>query len=247
MESLEAEFRRIEDLRRGLSTEVLIYEGGKIFKKVWEPYGPQVRGGLGLGHYKMKEVTEHFVKGPNTQKRKAARNELQQIYDSSEWYSAKYAAGNALSLDLNQLKLQTEEWITDLVVNQLNAEIIVQEEKSHIEVTPINGPVVGGERADSYRYDEEERVIDQPEIKSPDIEKRKKADSDLTALINMFGFPKKRKLYRSHNPDISTRAGKALGYSKLRIWVHEHPILIGLTILGSASGLVYALVEYFNK
>ena len=49
---------------------------------------------------------------------------------------------------------------------------------------------------------------------------------------------------------LKREAGKALGYSKPRIWSHEHPIaatLTGIAAAGAASGLVYALTEYFSK
>jgi len=57
--------------------------------------------------------------------------------------------------------------------------------------------------------------------------------------------------YKSNDDkEIRITAGKALDYSSLRIWAHEHPIattITGIVAVGAASGLGYMLVQYFSK
>lgn len=212
MKSLESELEMIGNLRGDLFANLQNEEGYWEESDAFRVDDPK---------YDPNRPSTYFVRTkeavPDEEKRNSAQTQLLQIYDSSEWYSARYSAGRNLGIDVTE---KIPEWINELREN-LNADIIVQEKKSHIEVIHHDGLVVGGERADSYRWDEDEIIIDQPEIKKPDIEKRKKADADLTALISRLNYSEKIELYKSHNYDIRTKAGKALGYSNFRIWLHN--------------------------
>lgn|SRR3989338_3137357 len=73
----------------------------------------------------------------------------------------------------------------------------------------------------------------------PDTTTRKRARQSL------------RDMYK-HLPNINHRkiVGKALGYSDLRIWAHEHPvlaILVGIATAGAASGLEHIFYQHLTK
>ncbi len=190
MESLETELRRIAELRGDLSASLIIQEerghdevipgsdrgsGPCSFDKVWD-YQYVVD---------QPEITE-----PDTAKRESARALLQDIYDSSEWYSARYAAGWALGKDLND---QFELWIETL----------------------------------------KERL----QAATSDVTRQ--ASKDLEHMYQNLPNMNHRRI-----------AGKALGYSGLRIWAHENPAAaqIGIAAAGAAAcGLGYLLMEYLNR
>ncbi|MBU1201241.1 MAG: hypothetical protein KJ583_00790 [Nanoarchaeota archaeon] len=51
----------------------------------------------------------------------------------------------------------------------------------------------------------------------------------------------------SDNKSVRIHAGKELGYSSLKIWAHENPVVATIAGIGASSGLVYALIEYLSK
>lgn len=194
MNSLEVVLRRIETLRKDLPHEFVEQEETGHTETVTHTAGyTETSGG---GYWNDYTTEEYVVDQPRIahinppEKREAARQELQQIFDNSEWYSARYAAGITLGANI---KDQFDSWIETIK--------------------------------------KQRRVSDKST--------RKKASQDL------------KHMYRDLD-DISHRriAGKALDYSDLRIWAHEHPVkatVTGIATAGAISGLVYALVEYFSK
>src|SRR3989338_7872807 len=105
MESLEVVLRKVESLRSGLIAEICV--GGHQEEGKWVGGS---RDGSNPGYWEDEPgwVNDY---APDTQKREATRTELQQIYDSSEWYSARYVAGTALSIPKHQLETQINQWI----------------------------------------------------------------------------------------------------------------------------------------
>jgi len=67
------------------------------FDRVYEPTG--------------RIITEKILVGPDLQKREAAKNKLLQIYDSSEWYTARYIAATALGTLKKDI---INAWISEL-------------------------------------------------------------------------------------------------------------------------------------
>lgn len=55
---------------------------------------------------------------------------------------------------------------------------------------------------------------------------------------------------KGSEPRVRIEAGKQLGYSKFRVFAHEHPIVTavtGIAATGAASGLVHILHQYLSK
>jgi len=253
MEALETVLRKIEDLKKDLYAEIVIQKEEGHREPYWSrPTGSYHRDGdPGEPDTERWVVDKPKIANPDKQKREAARTELQKIYDSSEWYSARYAAGKGLGLNTNQLSSQVERWVVALD-RQRYLTIVTQEERSHFESHDVTEIVCDGYSTGS-RYEtrvESECIIDQPKIEKPDIETRKNADSDLTALLKMLNYSTKRELYEHPDPYVRKIAATALGYSNLRVWAHEHPVtatVTGIAAVGLASGLVYALVEHLSR
>ncbi len=55
-----------------------------------------------------------YISVPDIGKRKNAEQQLQQIYDSSEWYSARYAAGKSLNVRPEELDKNINSWLSEL-------------------------------------------------------------------------------------------------------------------------------------
>jgi hypothetical protein len=73
----------------------------------------------------------------------------------------------------------------------------------------------------------------------PDLEKRDKAELELQRIYNS-----------STERSLRYMAGKALGYSKRKIWTQEDPIratIVGVVGSGLVASFAYALYQYFTK
>lgn len=137
----------------------------------------------------------------------------------------------------------------------LYAEIVVQEFEGHEEET--SGSTRGTPGCHSYtdvdpeswsQPGESKWVVDKERIVEPDTEKQKIARAELESIVNssdklqIIKYAAARALRQ--NPE------SCFGYYHLRFWVHRHPVaatVTGIATFGAASGLVYALVEYFSK
>lgn len=121
MESLEIELRKIEDLRRDLSAEI-VHQAEEGHYEEYMGYGKK-------GYYGQSDpspqrdwiVDKNRVAEPDTRKRRAARKALQQTYQSSEWYSARYAAGIALEFPdgkyyrgSSKVDSEAQSWLDEL-------------------------------------------------------------------------------------------------------------------------------------
>jgi len=149
------------------------------------------------------------------------KEELEEIYAGSEWYSARYAAGKALGKIESNGVITT--WLEELT-NEMSATLRGRWDYR----TRLVGP------------DEEIFIItDKGNDIKPNNKLRDKARTDLKFLYN--NLP--NKYHRE-------RAGAILGYSRFRIWAHEHPVTA--TLAGSAAttmvfGLIYTAAEYLAK
>jgi len=183
------------------------------------------------------------ISEPDTEKRETARKRLQEIYDTSEWYSIRYRTGSVLRVP--HLSNQLDKWIGDLA-----CELIATQPAT------TSQPVLFGEGSheDICYYSTKTKG-------TPDIKKRKKAIEDAGRLLHppfyLSSLRKERltailKGVYKKDEEASLRkdAGRQLGYSDLRIWTHEHPkafISLALASTGTIAGLAYALTEYFSR
>src|SRR3989344_111649 len=121
MEPLEDVLRRIEDLRTELSAEIVVNEEeghyayplplDRVTYADTDPFERQQY------YEENKEwvVDKPRIAKPDTQKRESSNTQLQQIYDSSEWYSARYVAGIALGKNQDELTRIIEDNVERLV------------------------------------------------------------------------------------------------------------------------------------
>ena len=166
---------------------------------------------------------------PENQKKELMRIELQQIFRSSEWYSARYAAGKALGMNHEELDRQVITWASELEV-ELAAK---KEEIKHItykELEHVYFPV----KRYYDEYDDEYIEVwkEKEEISHVvDKDKRLRTIRDIGELYKLSKSPLARsQLRRVYNeediPQLRREAGRELGYNEFRIWIQVHPITI---------------------
>jgi len=278
MEKLEDVLVQVEKLRRDLSAEIVVQEEeGHRFSldeltgtggsdAIW------VRAEHAVGNW---IVDKPEITKPDTQKQEPARQKLQQLYDISEWYSARYIAGRALGINEDTLFQQIQEWINGLFkktrVRGRYEEIwehtggyaegfdiyygteFVPNEKGSIEKFELEK--IPGAREDLitlYKSSQTKdirkmcgRLLDYPEAGF--LIDEILIGSTLTAL-------ELRKIYDTTLiwkgcKEAKLKAGRALGHGTLRIWAHENPITATISgiAVGAASGLGYLIYQYLNK
>lgn len=102
-ESLEGLIQRIVSLKEDLSAQkVDRFEDVEVQELVCDGWSTGAR-------------TEHRIESmpiciADEEKREATKSELEQIYCSSEWYSARYVAGLALGLPKDRLENDLKRW-----------------------------------------------------------------------------------------------------------------------------------------
>ncbi len=159
-------------------------------------------------------VDQERIDEPDLGKRETAKAELEQIYSTSEWHSARYIAGKALG----------KKDLLGTYVGELEEAL----HATKVEVAPV---VVGQEWLPAFDVDSSELVpIDvygTKPSKMPDVAKRSMAVEDAAMLYKLSQKDKAVErllvdLYKNSksSEDIWT-AGEALGYSRLKIWWHN--------------------------
>lgn len=175
--------------------------GGPACKWVWIEHEYTTKVVDEEAGWRTRIVPDHRT---DKEKREEARSKLQRIYNLSEWYSARYLTGKALGEDVGA---KLEEWIMKLR-SKLYA---TKTGKGHYEdEIEIYYP---GSRYGTYDVEHERKTgrkiwVDGPRI--PDEEKINAAKEDLRFMYDNL-----------ENKDHRAKVGEALGYSKLRIWLHE--------------------------
>lgn len=262
MESLEIALEKIEELRRDLSAVIVVKaEEGHYESSSGACIHKHYGGGDSYGYWFSCEceadrwiVDKPRILKPDTEKREARKSQLQQIYDLSERYSARYVAGRNLGKSNAKLDSQIDSWIVGLN-ERINATITVMKD---VEVEGSRGERRGS-RGSYYNSGSSYEYIpgyEQQPFIEPNEDVRIDAVRDAEKLLKLSRNQKIKELlnesyWRNELNEVRKEAGKALGYSKPRIWVHEcmlddHLITKGIIITG-ALGLGYLLYQYFSK
>lgn len=145
------------------------------------------------------------VSVPDTVKQESSRLQLENLYQDSEWFSIRLAAGRSLGVGSRILESQVQTWF-DLLDQQKLAEITVQEEISHFETVDVQEQVVDG-WSTGVRTEYSTRtdtVVDQTKIVEPDVEVRLHAFHDkiaLTYLLSLYGL-KTEEMRRCENKKV---------------------------------------------
>ena len=269
METLEEALQNVRGLSEGLAAVHVVQSE----KWDWEEEEvPERQGGIGadydrggLSQVKVRDRIEE----PDEGKRAEAHDALQALYDSSPWYSVRYAAGVALGADVS-LTERLPSWIEQLC-SQLGA--MKTERQSRAEPIYEREELPPRRHSDDNRWgpEYEERFVGYEtvwhSVSVPDLGVREKAICDAAALFGQTGSDDLQKvLVYQYTDGVSSSlrvpAGKALGHCGARIWAHElwkeHPgkVLLGGVVVTLAAttaalaGAIYGvgkLLDYLNK
>lgn len=268
MEPLEDVLRKVEELRNDLCAEIVVQEeiedhfeeeqyGAYYLKKFWVDGQPRI------AH-------------PDTQKIEVARQVLQQIYDTSVWYSARFLAGRILDIDVTP---QISLWLS-----KFRTELQALKYLDTVEENVYERQTVHRHVKNYYNEcdDTEEDILvstSQIEVYGVDQKRRVNATNDAASLFKLSGNIELRgfliELYnltqgkyleeasvnhfsqirsdehrnkcKGSVSQVRSIAGHALGYPETRIFVHERPVTTAIMGLGTLSGLGYLVYEYLIK
>jgi len=224
MGDLEFVLRQVEILKGDLKAFT-----DEIIEPAVESYGyhrtfhTEERGCPMPGEEEYWAIDKPAKYAPDTKKREEARIQLNKIYDSSEWYSARYLAGITLRVYLEHLNEQITQWLTE-ISNGTNSKVTVMREVDvggdYQEVYGKGGYYNGGSSCE-YVPCMEPRPFEEP-----DEDKRIRSVTDARKLFELSRSAAVKDLlkgiYKKNDVQaVRTSAGQALGYSSLRIWAHE--------------------------
>ena len=245
METLEQTLSHVDSLWRDLNAEIVLQEGdGHLVE--YEGYG---KG----GYYGQDEPSSQTrwvetisrITKPDEEKRENARQQLQQVYDSSQWYRARYDAGNILGISSeSQLNLWTCELEKELDSTKKENRL-VEYQVEELEISKGYSGVQVSTR------------IEMREIDVPDEQRRLKAVKDLSRLFEASkSLVIKDILTRAYEENeckkVKKKAGDALDYPSIKIWYHNNEENIGatgclITGLAITSGIGYLIYLYLNR
>lgn len=246
-QSLEETLGEVERLRRDLSAEIVVQEE-KIEHISYEIPGQQPKGYSGIGddnYYIPDSWDEYVVKipriaHPDLGKQDAATRRLWNLYDSCEFYSARYMAGKALGIKDRKLNSQINKYLRELermIYLPINERVGAEHQ---VYVNPFAGD---GDGHPAWCGGLTETVITYEERPIPEnIELIKKAREDLIKLFLI-----------SRNVNVK-RVLKDSGNLSGLPWEDRHPIASGAigcgcltVIIGALSGLGYMVYPYIYK
>jgi len=241
MKTLEETLGRVENLRRDLSAEIVLQEE-KSHDEKWVRYTSKVEisredvrnlyntgsGDIVIYNQEMvwvgplekepakrpKGLREEFnrkiidqpgIKKQDTKKRADARAELLHVYEVCEWYSVRYLAGICLGSP-EKFNNDIESWTEELEKGILS---VSEKIRGYQELEKMKKETL----VPDYRY-------------VPDEAKRISSAQDLARLFQFSRNEKAKQLlidsYKSNEvSEVRVEAGRALGYSRFRIWFHE--------------------------
>jgi len=253
METLEKTLGHVESLRRDLRATIKIGEHYVEDPGVWVGGS---RGGNCPGYYDTEPFSGYVDDyGPDTQKQEPARQKLQQVYDSNEWYCARYEAGRILRKDDNELLELIHKGVCDLRKRVRKTRIEKVKIGEHEEPGEFYTPTEWPGRDGDLQRKPGNMVDDYEDKEVPDADARILAFKDIRNLFMLSKSEIVRALinecYDNDLNEIKKQAGRALGYSELKIWAHEHPafrVVGGISIAaGAAAGIGYLAYNYFAR
>ena len=259
MENLEEILKQVESLGRDLSAEIVVQVGeigfwtevGRDYNQVqgedvWVPGKP--------------DITE-----PDVQKREAARQQLQQTYDTSDWYSARYMAGKALRTNVNSQVIDWVEKLTSIVNDHPRAKYVkVGEHEEYEDIQywdhrwykmptgtvedfgyvpiPENIEINDNAREDLKKlYDLTVRTLPGKLRKATGrvlgLGGLRVAETEMTHNGQLEEHELEEIYEYSKNKRFRSQAGKELGYNSIRIWVHENPNKKTMGVLAAAGAV----------
>ena len=240
MQILEQTLEEIGRLKKDLNARVIV--------KVPSKYETQT--GTETHQYTFRPVAveeqvlipEHEEPGePDTQKREAAKQELQQHYESCPWYSGRYRAGKVLIVDEGELDERLEGWLEELekekslktheITSYSVRANVDSQEYEKFKIKPIDENIKRIEKAredlkDFYKIAETRELrqkigetIGYTGI-SILVDEFKRGTRLIEDELKKIYGAKKYYFISDADKRVRIKAGQALGYSRLRIWLH---------------------------
>jgi hypothetical protein len=254
MESLEDILKKIEMFGKDLTAEKVLQEEKSHTENVTrESYSHSI---WDTWVEEETVIDQPRIAELDIEKREKALVELEEIYQYSEWYSARYAAGSTLGKDITKdipawcANLEKRSWCT-------------VQEKRNIRYWNNGDDVEWGHWE---FFPESFTIVDKKE--------RFRALNDAIALLKLSGSEKVSnllfKVYESTRKELLAgghenvndtgyplnegfiesmreEAGKALGYSKMRVWARNNEDKVALAAAGITGSIIYALVNYLGR
>jgi len=192
---IQTQLQKVAELEQDLSAKIIIEKDSR------ESCGEYHTGWNIPCDDSAHEKGSPEVSIPNTEKQESSRRQLENIYQNSEWFSVRLAAGRSLGIDSKTLESQVQIWL-NILEGQKTAEVVVQEEISHTENIDVQEQVVDG-WSPGVRTEystKRDTIIDQPKITEPDVATRLHAFNDRIALLyllSLYGLQTKEMKRRS--------------------------------------------------
>lgn len=258
-DSLEDVLRQVESFGGDLSAEIVVQEEKWHTEIEFTETDAVLKWGDPGSPVKI--IDKPRITKPDTQKREAAKQKLKQIYDSSEWYSARYNSGKALGSEVNNNLIdwisQLEKDIISTKTDMIKFKVGTHTEQVEVSEQVLDSRYTWGSTPITETSIQDVKVEDYKEklVIVPDEIVREKALKDISKLYRRSNSQQLKELlikaYKENDSkEIRVTAGRELGYSNLRIRAHEHPIaatVSGIATAGVASSLGYMLYQYVRN
>lgn len=188
---------------------------------------------------------------PDTQKRELTRLELRQIIDASPWYSAKYFALEVLTGNKSEANTYIRLWAPKLeAMLEAETETRARAIEDILRLVKISNSseaadllekawkgtadVVERSQAVKILQGHQEQLARLVQSWIPELQKQMEINTEIKRnvvdeLANLLIHSDSkdiihllREIWKNDNDSVArVKAGKALGYSKIRIWLHE--------------------------
>ncbi len=197
-QSLEDVLRQVENLRRDLGARKTHLESIDVYEDVLD--SRYTWGSTPIHEYVGTQSVE-IDDGPDTIITESARQQLQQVYDSSEWYSARYKAGITLGIENNVINQKINFWIEDIserlrLIKPEERRIKVSEKSERVD---YGGPPSGSDdwRGGAYYCEEIVPIYEERTFNFVDQDKRLEAIADASELFMFSYSPEVRDFLKS--------------------------------------------------
>lgn len=235
MKGLEETLEEIEDMRMGLSAEIVVQEEKKHRKEELLSGYRQVSGHDRQSYMKDVWVTgQERITKPDKEKQMVSRIALREQFESCEWYSGRYVAAQVLNIDSDILNIRLKGYLRelgkDLRADTKVGDYSVELKKGHRANTKLGKYICmvddGEEKFRNGEYIMPGKKKEYLDVFGPDLGKRSIAMKDLVklyALTNKSSVVEEvlGEAYENEVVSIRKMAGRELGYSWLKIWWHE--------------------------